>query len=74
VDSIIVLTNGKISESGTYDELLDHAGPFAEFLETYLVGAEEGDVEGVDFMFHFSAKHFSSSTPQICLLCVLHTD
>ncbi|XP_019920175.3 multidrug resistance-associated protein 1 [Magallana gigas] len=33
VDQIFVLTDGKISENGTYDELLDHAGPFAEFLE-----------------------------------------
>lgn len=33
MDQIFVLSNGKISENGTYDELLDHAGPFAEFLE-----------------------------------------
>ncbi|XP_048752627.2 ATP-binding cassette sub-family C member 3-like isoform X3 [Ostrea edulis] len=45
VDEIIVLVNGKISESGTYDELLNHAGPFAEVLETYLNDTDEGDVE-----------------------------
>ncbi|XP_048752639.2 ATP-binding cassette sub-family C member 3-like isoform X2 [Ostrea edulis] len=45
VDNIIVIVNGKISESGTYDELLNHAGPFAEFLETYLMDTDEGDVE-----------------------------
>uniref|UniRef100_K1QJA3 Multidrug resistance-associated protein 1 n=1 Tax=Magallana gigas TaxID=29159 RepID=K1QJA3_MAGGI len=33
VDQIFVLSDGQISENGTYDELLDHAGPFAEFLE-----------------------------------------
>nr|XP_022323792.1 multidrug resistance-associated protein 1-like isoform X1 [Crassostrea virginica]XP_022323793.1 multidrug resistance-associated protein 1-like isoform X1 [Crassostrea virginica]XP_022323794.1 multidrug resistance-associated protein 1-like isoform X1 [Crassostrea virginica] len=36
VDSIIVLIDGKISEMGTYDELLSHDGAFAQFLKTYL--------------------------------------
>lgn len=36
VDSIIVLIDGKITEMGTYDELLSHDGPFAQFLKTYL--------------------------------------
>ncbi|XKL66878.1 hypothetical protein PGB90_010298 [Kerria lacca] len=36
VDFIIVLKNGSISESGTYNELLKKKGPFAEFLFTYL--------------------------------------
>lgn len=33
MDQIFVLSDGQISENGTYDKLLDHAGPFAEFLE-----------------------------------------
>ena len=36
VDSIVVLIDGKISEMGTYDELLSHDGAFAQFLKTYL--------------------------------------
>lgn len=36
VDSIIVLIDGKITEMGTYDELLSHDGAFAQFLKTYL--------------------------------------
>lgn len=36
VDSIIVLIDGKITEMGTYDELLGHDGAFAQFLKTYL--------------------------------------
>lgn len=48
-----MLINGSITEVGTYEELLDHAGPFAEFLTTYLtadkeeVENEEEDPEGV---------------------------
>ncbi|XP_048728231.2 multidrug resistance-associated protein 1-like [Ostrea edulis] len=41
VDKIIVLINGSITEVGTYEELLDHAGPFAEFLTTYLTADKE---------------------------------
>lgn len=36
MDFIIVLHNGAISESGTYNELVEKKGAFAEFLATYL--------------------------------------
>ncbi|CAO2641732.1 Multidrug resistance-associated protein 1, partial [Lemmus lemmus] len=35
VDVIIVMNGGKISEMGSYQELLDRDGAFAEFLRTY---------------------------------------
>lgn len=41
VDKIVVLTNGCITEVGTYEELLNHAGPFAEFLTAYLTNDKE---------------------------------
>ncbi|XP_056008623.1 multidrug resistance-associated protein 1-like isoform X2 [Ostrea edulis] len=47
VDEIIVLVNGKISDSGTYDELLDHAGPFSDYLENYLMDTDEGTIGDV---------------------------
>lgn len=36
VDSIIVLKDGMISETGSYEELLNRNGDFAEFLQQYL--------------------------------------
>lgn len=36
MDKIIVMVNGEMSEVGTYDELLSHDGPFAQFLKMYL--------------------------------------
>lgn len=36
VDNIIVLKDGEISESGTYKELLDKKGAFADFLVQHL--------------------------------------
>ena len=35
MDQIVVLKNGRISEVGTYQELLDAKGAFAEFLELH---------------------------------------
>jgi len=35
VDQIIVIKEGRISECGTYSELLANSGAFAEFLQTY---------------------------------------
>ncbi|XP_060068351.1 multidrug resistance-associated protein 1-like [Ylistrum balloti] len=41
VDTIVVLDNGKVTEMGSYDELLSHAGAFAKFLQTYLLQNDE---------------------------------
>lgn len=46
VDYIIVIKDGKISESGSYHELLDQRGAFSEFLIEYL--AERMDEEDED--------------------------
>lgn len=37
MDNIIVLKDGKISETGTFKELVKKGGAFAEFLDTYLI-------------------------------------
>ena len=42
MDEIVVLTNGIISEHGTYQELLSHSGHFAEFISSYLTEGGSG--------------------------------
>ena len=37
VDFIVVLNDGKISEQGTYKELLSRPGPFTDFIAAYLL-------------------------------------
>ncbi|XP_068685996.1 multidrug resistance-associated protein 1-like [Montipora foliosa] len=44
MDHIIVLQNGFVSEEGTYSELLQNSGAFAEFLQTYS-SEENGETE-----------------------------
>ena len=39
------MVNGEISEVGSYEELLSHDGPFAQFLKTYLTQLESEDEE-----------------------------
>ncbi|GAB1300029.1 Multidrug resistance-associated protein 1 [Apodemus speciosus] len=51
VDVIIVMNGGKISEMGSYQELLDRDGAFAEFLRTYAnaeqdLASEDDSVSG----------------------------
>ncbi|XP_012942425.1 multidrug resistance-associated protein 1 [Aplysia californica] len=41
VDHIYVMNNGQITEAGTYQELLSHNGPFAQFLTQHLQQDEE---------------------------------
>ncbi|XP_015785719.1 multidrug resistance-associated protein 1 [Tetranychus urticae] len=46
VDSIYVLTNGKISETGTFKELMDSKGDFSELVEQFTNrAAEQEEIE-----------------------------
>ncbi|XP_006872061.1 PREDICTED: multidrug resistance-associated protein 1 [Chrysochloris asiatica] len=45
VDKIIVMSGGKVSEMGSYQELLARDGAFAEFLRTYANAEQEQDAE-----------------------------
>ena len=46
VDEIIVMQDGGISERGSYEELVSHDGPFAQFLKTYLTEQLDSEGEG----------------------------
>lgn len=46
VDLIVVLSDGEISEIGTYRELLEKKGAFSEFLITHLQDIPEEELEG----------------------------
>ena len=51
VDTVVVITDGRISEIGSYEELMDHDGPFAQFLKAYLIEkaeTEEDDEDAVE--------------------------
>ena len=39
-DMIVVMKDGNVSEQGSYDELLDKNGAFAEFIKNYLIETE----------------------------------
>ena len=43
MDTIVVLKNGRISEMGTFQELLGHNAAFAEFVLSYLNDPDTND-------------------------------
>lgn len=45
VDLIVVMKNGSISESGTYKELLDKKGDFADFLILHMQEQNDDKVD-----------------------------
>ena len=48
VDEILVMSDGCITEKGSYDQLMSHNGAFAQFLKAYLQTEESSDEEDVD--------------------------
>ncbi|CAG5123107.1 unnamed protein product [Candidula unifasciata] len=42
-DQIVVMTEGRISESGHYDELLSHNGVFARLIRAFLFEGDDGE-------------------------------
>ncbi|XP_067676997.1 ATP-binding cassette sub-family C member 2-like [Haliotis asinina] len=48
VDVIVVMDQGEITEVGSYEDLLDHDGPFAQFLKTYLQEGNHDNLEDED--------------------------
>ena len=45
MDQILVIKDGRISESGTYQELLDKKGAFAEFLSQHITTEDISELE-----------------------------
>lgn len=50
-DHILVLKDGEVSEAGTYQQLLEKKGAFAEFLLHHLSDAERTSPEGMGRSF-----------------------
>ena len=50
VDYIVVMKDGKISEQGTYGELVKRKGDFAEFLLEYMVEKDENEEDYEDLI------------------------
>ncbi len=45
VDQIVVLVDGRVSETGSYQDLLSQNGAFADFLRNYLTQEDEDESE-----------------------------
>lgn len=45
-DKIVVMRNGHIIEVGSYSQLIEHNGAFAEFLQNYGSTTSDNDIEG----------------------------
>ncbi len=43
VDEIIMLDNGNIVEMGSYDELVEKDGQFAQFIQNYFTSSDKND-------------------------------
>ncbi|XP_072838914.2 multidrug resistance-associated protein 1 [Pogona vitticeps] len=57
MDTIIVMTQGKISEMGSYQELLKQDGAFAEFLRTYASAEQNMDSHDTNSPVTKEEKH-----------------
>ena len=48
VDNIIVMVDGRITEMGSYENLINHDGPFAQYLKNYFIEEAEDNVDDTE--------------------------
>uniref|UniRef100_A0A803TJ81 Multidrug resistance-associated protein 1 n=1 Tax=Anolis carolinensis TaxID=28377 RepID=A0A803TJ81_ANOCA len=60
VDTIIVLSEGKVSEMGSYQELLQRDGAFAEFLRTFASAEQTRESDGANSPAAKEEKHLEN--------------
>ena len=73
VDKIMVLKDGQVSEVGSFTELMNHNGAFAEFLKNYLTEEIELKVEGSDDAAELEGVGGIFLYSSCCDLCLLIT-
>ena len=54
MDRIVVMEAGRIMETGSYDQLIDQEGSFAEFLVKHL--GQTPETESDDGVYHMKAN------------------
>ncbi|CAG5129177.1 unnamed protein product, partial [Candidula unifasciata] len=62
VDQIVVMDQGQITELGTYEQLMNHNGPFAQFVRTYLLEHEDEEIDDPDGKFQYKAVLVSQNS------------
>ncbi|CAG2101456.1 unnamed protein product [Medioppia subpectinata] len=62
VDQIVVIKNGYVSESGTYEELISKNGYFAQFVAEYLSEQPDNELENEDKFSDESVKCLKEQT------------
>ena len=70
-DRIVVMDDGKITESGAYSELMDNNGAFAEFIRHYstMEDNEEGDPCEFNTSTYSVTKHaYPKATLQLIIM------
>ncbi|EGT43916.1 hypothetical protein CAEBREN_28994 [Caenorhabditis brenneri] len=72
-DQVIVLKNGTVSEMGTYQELMNSNGAFAEFLEEFLMEESKHRGRSVSFgedcRLFLNVFHHCCDSKQLCRCC-----
>ena len=73
VDQIIVLTNGEISEIGSYQELINNSGKFAEFVYEHEQEVKDDQTTVEHTTTTATTIHLQSTTEELLLEKVLFT-
>ena len=64
------MVNGRMTEVGSYNQLIAHNGPFAQFLKQYFLQEEESETEeegeGMYNRHKFDVKYFT----RLCKMAV----
>ncbi len=62
-DAVVAMRRGRVSEAGSYDDLLNSDGAFAEFIKTYLQETEDLSEEEMTSEGEARIPHTHAHTP-----------
>ncbi len=71
-DKIVVIVEGKVTETGTYAELVENDGAFAEFLRNYSNMDNEEEERPGGWSFFFGLQYLYQYCTLIGMFLFLH--
>jgi len=74
VDSILVMKDGELSERGSFQQLIDHAGAFSGFLKTYFLKGDDQKISDEGNIIYSNSNPPLDPSPYLLVFVCINDD